>query len=219
MAWCFKGKEALLAEMRTFRLRVRYRKAGRLAMLSHLELTHALERMVRRSQLPFALTQGFSPHMKIAFGPALPVGVGGDEEVFDVTLTSYIAPAKAQAALARCAPADLAPQSCEYVETQAKAASVAFAVSGYEVSLSHPLRHLSVPSIMTVTRKGRERQLIPAEFIEESPVLTACGFTFSLRSRESGSLRADAFAQEFIQQSCDPDDPPSIIAFTRRTLR
>ena len=60
---------------RVFRLRVTYRKAGRLSMLSHLEVTHALERAVRRSGLPFALTQGFSPHMKLSFGSALPVGV------------------------------------------------------------------------------------------------------------------------------------------------
>ena len=93
-----------MAEARTFRLRVRYGKVGRLSMLSHLEITHALERLVRRSSLPFALSQGFSPHMKIAFGPALPVGVGGTDEVFDVTLTAYVAPDKALSALKARAP-------------------------------------------------------------------------------------------------------------------
>ena len=65
-----------MAEQQTFRMRITFAKQGRLALLSHLEIARALERAVRRAQLPFAVSQGFSPHMKIAFGAALPVGVG-----------------------------------------------------------------------------------------------------------------------------------------------
>ena len=73
-----------MADPRLFRLRVRYAKSGRLALLSHLEVVRALERAVRRARLPFAVTNGFSPHMRIAFGAALPVGVGGSDEFFDL---------------------------------------------------------------------------------------------------------------------------------------
>ena len=69
---------------KTFRLRCSYVEQGRLAMLSHLEVAHTLERTVRRAKLPFAISQGFSPHMKIAFGAALPVGVGSTWEIFDL---------------------------------------------------------------------------------------------------------------------------------------
>ena len=79
----------------SFRLRVCFAKRGRAAYLSHLEVAHALERAVRRAGLPYAITQGFSPHMKIAFGAALPVGIGGERELFDVYLTSYIPPEEA----------------------------------------------------------------------------------------------------------------------------
>ena len=63
-----------MAEKRLFRLRVTFCKQGRLALLSHLEVARALERAVRRAGLPYAVSQGFSPHMKIAFGAALPWG-------------------------------------------------------------------------------------------------------------------------------------------------
>ena len=69
-----------MADPSLFRLRVVFRKAGRLALLSHLEVARALERAVRRAGLPYAVSQGFSPHMRIAFGAALPVGVGGERE-------------------------------------------------------------------------------------------------------------------------------------------
>ena len=81
-----------MADPRLFRLRVTFRETGRLAMLSHLELARALERAVRRAQLPFAVSQGFSPHMRIAFGAALPVGVGGTAEIFDLFLTRRVPP-------------------------------------------------------------------------------------------------------------------------------
>ena len=85
--------------MADFRLRVTYAETGRLVMLSHLEIARALERAVRRAGLPYAVSQGFSPHMKQAFGSALPVGVGGLEEIFDVSLTDYVPPEEALARL------------------------------------------------------------------------------------------------------------------------
>ena len=57
-----------------FRLRVRYGKRDRLKYLGHLELIHTIERIVRRAGLPYAVTQGFSPHMRVGFSSALPVG-------------------------------------------------------------------------------------------------------------------------------------------------
>ena len=126
-------------EGRSFRLRVAYSKAGRLSMLSHLEITHALERIVRRSGLPFALSQGFSPHMKLSFGSALPVGVGSTCEVFDIVLTDYVAPSKAISALSEASPSGLMCESAEYVEPSAKAASVAFPYSIYEAEYDFPV--------------------------------------------------------------------------------
>ena len=73
-----------VADPSLFRLRVVFRKAGRLALLSHLEVARALERAVRRADLPYAVSQGFSPHMRIAFGAALPVGVGADAADFAI---------------------------------------------------------------------------------------------------------------------------------------
>lgn len=207
-----------MSDLRRFRLRVRYVKAGRLAMLSHLEVTHALERIVRRSGLPFALSEGFSPHMKMAFGPALPVGVGGSEEVFDVLLTAYVAPEKALDVLKEAAPADLAPFTAEYVEPSATAASVAFAESAYCVQLDGPLGSLVVPPEVTVVRKGKEKVLTVADYLVGEPSMDGNVLTFSLRSQQSGSLRADAFAHACLKASVPEGEAPAIVAFTRTKL-
>ncbi|MDR3307856.1 MAG: TIGR03936 family radical SAM-associated protein, partial [Coriobacteriales bacterium] len=76
----------------SFRLRINYRKAGRLRFLSHLEVVRALERTIRRAALPYAVSQGFNVHMKHAFGPALPVGTAGLDEYLDIWLRAYLPP-------------------------------------------------------------------------------------------------------------------------------
>jgi len=45
------------------------------------------ERTLRRSGLPLAFTQGHHPHLKMSFGPPLPLGFRSRAEVFDLELT------------------------------------------------------------------------------------------------------------------------------------
>lgn len=182
-------------EDRQFRLRVTYGKTGRLAMLSHLEVTHALERIVRRSGLPFALSCGFSPHMKMAFGSALPVGIGGTCEIFDLTLSDYVAPAKALDALKRSAPADMMPVEAEYVEPSAKAASVANPFSMYEVRFDSPVAGFEYPSQIEVVRKKKAKTLQVADYLVGEPVAEGCSMRFQLESKDTGSLRPDVFVK------------------------
>lgn len=118
-----------------FRLRVTYRKSGRLRHLSHLEVVHALERMVRRARLPFAVTQGFNPHLKAAFGPALPVGTAGEREYFDVWLRSYTDATEILRALQMSAPGDLAPIEARYVSDNAPSLTAALTIGNYEVEI------------------------------------------------------------------------------------
>jgi hypothetical protein len=76
--------------------------------------------MVRRAALPFAITQGFSAHMRLAFGPALAVGTAGEQERFDVLLREYVDVDSALAALKANAPSGFEPYHCEYVDLHVK---------------------------------------------------------------------------------------------------
>jgi radical SAM-linked protein len=51
---------------------------------SHLDLMRTWERALRRSGLPLAFTQGHRPHLKLSFGPPLPLGFRSRAEVFDL---------------------------------------------------------------------------------------------------------------------------------------
>lgn len=180
-------------ETRTFRLRVTYNKGGRLSYLSHLEITHALERMIRRSGLPYALTEGFSPHMKISFGSALGVGVGSTCEIFDVTLTDYIAPAKALAALQEFANESLMPVDARYVDARSKAASVAYPYSLYEARFASDVPDFEIPETVTVVRKKKEKTLDVDDYLIEDPIIDGASLFFQLESGDNGNLRPDIF--------------------------
>ncbi|WP_302964648.1 TIGR03936 family radical SAM-associated protein [uncultured Adlercreutzia sp.] len=198
-----------MADPRLFRLRVTFRETGRLAMLSHLELARALERAVRRAGLPYAVSQGFSPHMRIAFGAALPVGVGGTSEFFDLFLTDYVPPSKALAALQAASPADLMPTEACYVEPKAAAASVACPVSTYEVQLSAAPAALIVPEAITVVRKKKEKTLAVSDFLVGPVELDGATVRFTLEAKPTGSLRADAFVRELLTATVAADGAPA----------
>lgn len=178
---------------RTFRLRVTYNKTGRLAFLSHLEITHALERMIRRSKLPFALSEGFSPHMKISFGSALGVGVGGTCEIFDVVLKDYVSPAKALEALKKAASGFLLPIDAKYVDGRAPAASVAYPFSLYEARFIEDVPDFEIPETIKVVRKKKEKQFRVDEYLVDDPIIVGDALYFQLESKPEGNLRPDAF--------------------------
>jgi radical SAM family uncharacterized protein/radical SAM-linked protein len=74
----------------SIKLRVKFSKTGELRYLSHLEVITAFLRAMRRAKIPLIYSEGFHPHPKISFGPALPVGVRGTNEYFDIELPASI---------------------------------------------------------------------------------------------------------------------------------
>lgn len=193
-----------MSENTNFKVRVFFKKEGRLAMLSHLELARSLERAIRRAQLPYAISQGFSPHMKIAFGSALPVGVGGLNECFDLQLTRYIAPQQVLEALKKSSVADLMVFDCRLVSAREPSPSVAYPLSVYCAEFSRPIPDdLIVPTAITVIRKKKEKELQVNEFLAKGPTYENTLMNFTLLAKPSGSLRPDKFIQAMIKDSTD----------------
>lgn len=70
----------------TIRYRVRFTKTDRARFLSHLELTTAIIRALKRADFPLRYSSGFHPAPKLSFGPALGVGIAGLSECLDLEL-------------------------------------------------------------------------------------------------------------------------------------
>lgn len=67
------------------RVRVRFAKAGKLRFISAIDLGRVWERALRKADLPIAYSEGFSPHPKISFGDALPLGFASTAEFAELT--------------------------------------------------------------------------------------------------------------------------------------
>jgi radical SAM-linked protein len=75
----------MLNEMQQ-RFRITFRKGAEIKYISHLDLGRAWERALRRADVALAYSHGFSPHPRIFFASALPVGTTGRAEMLDIVV-------------------------------------------------------------------------------------------------------------------------------------
>lgn len=195
---------ALVAE-RGFRLRIAYAKSGRLRWLSHLEVVRALERGIRRAGLSYVVTQGFSPHMKIAFGPALPVGTGGNREYVDVWLREYVPAGEALGRLKGALPHGLQPAQARYVSDQLPSLTAGTLVGEYDVRVEGEevgservqaaLDALMESGELVVEHKGKTKVFDLARSIPKEPRVSdedgCVRVALTVRMGPQGSLRPD----------------------------
>jgi radical SAM-linked protein len=189
----------------TFRARVCFQKSGPLRHLSHLETVHACGRAARRARLPYAVTKGFSPHMRIAFGPALPVGTAGLGEYYDLWLRSYIPANDVLASLTSATPANLAPVNVVYVGERSASLTAALTIARYEVlveggeglseSLAGSLAAIVAEGVFAVEHKGKQKVFELASTLPKEPEVSSVnGATvvrLTTRMGERGSLRPE----------------------------
>lgn len=74
------------------RYRLRFRKKGNLCFIGHRDLLRAMERLLRRADLPVAKSQGFHPKPKVSYISALPLGFASDDEAMELILDEDWAP-------------------------------------------------------------------------------------------------------------------------------
>ncbi len=78
---------------------MRYSKRDKLRFVSAIDLGRVWERAVRKADLPVAYSEGFSPHPKISFTDALPLGYASTGEYAELTFAGGVHIASAMQAL------------------------------------------------------------------------------------------------------------------------
>lgn len=196
-----------------FRLRVCHRKSGRLSFLSHLEMARACERAARRARLPYAVSQGFTPRMRIAFGPALPVGTAGEREYFDLVLTRFVPPQTVCSSLTAVTASDLAPTACGYVQASEPSLAAALTIATYELDakggippedLQRALDALVRAGTLGIEHKGMRKVFDLAEALPKEPEVTSQGdrtvVHLTVRMGDRGSLRPEVLVRTALGQ-------------------
>ena len=71
-------------------IRVCFTKLNKLKYISHLDLQRAIHRMLVRSDLPIAYTEGFNPHPRLNIALPLSIYQEGERELFDFRIVSEV---------------------------------------------------------------------------------------------------------------------------------
>jgi radical SAM family uncharacterized protein/radical SAM-linked protein len=134
------------------KVRLQYSKNGKARYLSHLELTTALIRAMRRAEFPFRYSEGFHPAPRISFGPALRVGISGLKEYIDAELTHHINAEDALLALNRTLPEGLHANKLEILTGGEKS------LNSFIIGYMYEVKHNNLPDIEYFL--GREEVII-----------------------------------------------------------
>lgn len=89
------------------RIRVQYAKRGPMRFTSHRDFARAVERALRRAQVPIAFSQGFTPHPRISYASAAPTGAASEAEYLELGLQAPVEPTALVTALDAALPSGL----------------------------------------------------------------------------------------------------------------
>ena len=81
------------------KLRLRYAKRGRLRFTSHRDFQRALERALRRADVPMAYSAGFTPHPKVSYANAASTGAASEAEYVELQVAQRCDPDALRVAL------------------------------------------------------------------------------------------------------------------------
>lgn len=116
------------------RLRLMITKEEEIGYISHLDYARTIERSIRRAHIPAAYSEGFNPHMKIAFASALAVGVTSEAEYLDIELTNEVDFQSAVGALREHMPAGISIKQGTYVSPQTPALMAEVNLAAYRIT-------------------------------------------------------------------------------------
>ncbi len=110
-----------------------FEKKGRMVWFSHLDLQSTMQRALRRAELPVRFSQGFNPHVELAFATALSVGAESLCELMDVELAEEVAPADFLMRLNACLPEGLQVRRARLAQEGEPALAARLAEAEYAV--------------------------------------------------------------------------------------
>jgi radical SAM-linked protein len=163
-----RRQPAGLPDMST-RIRMKFTKSGRIRFLSHLDFMTLFQRAVVRAKAPIAFSQGFNPHPKIAFGPALPVGMESATEYLDLELDVFADLLQITKGLNNTLPEGVRILESRVVPKKAPSLSGSISRYMYEVAIAAPywdrieerVRDFLSRSSVLVSKEGKQKDIRP----------------------------------------------------------
>lgn len=180
------------------KVRLRFAKRGDLRLVSHHDLMRCVERVLRRAEIPMAVSQGFNPRPKVVFASALALGIEGRREVVEFDLAEPLEPAVLLHRVQAQAPAGLDFLTAEAVRpgkpAQVEAVHYAFDVPADRVDAARAAlaEFLARPSWpYTRRRPHRTTEIDLRAHVLRAELDPSGSLRFCLKMASSGSARPE----------------------------
>ena len=213
------------------RLRIRYTKSDPMHLLSHLDTARVFLRAMRRAKITLRMSQGFHPHPKISFGPALSVGMESKCEYIDVELDQFIDKDQFIQKLVRVLPGGITPTQARYIDSKAASLTSLSDQHSYQViigaksngvleKIGRPLKEATSQKVSEdlrndeiIIRRGKKNRLFDIKPYLTRLALTDCSeerveMEMVLKVPEQGSINPRQVLVSMLD--LDPEEIPSI---------
>jgi radical SAM-linked protein len=192
------------------RVRIRHAKRGRLRFSSHRDFQRALERALRRADVPVAFSAGFSPHPRISYTGAAPTGVASEAEYLEIALSEVLDVAGLRDALDAALPVGF--DVIEVVEVRTPA---------FVERLEASLWRIELPDVSREAAAAAAVALLAADLVEVSRMTKAGLRTFDARAavldlRETGIAGGCGILEVVVHHRTPTVRPDDVLAALRQ---
>lgn len=115
-----------------------FEKGERIRHIGHLDIQRSVQRGLRRSGLPVAYSNGFSPHILVTFASALSTGACGTREIMDVTLTEEVPAAEFLERMNKAMPPEMQLSEVRIVDQKHPALMACLRAAKYDLLIRDP---------------------------------------------------------------------------------
>lgn len=148
------------------KLRIEITKGEEIRYISHLDYAGTVEKAVRRAHLPAAYSEGFNPHMKIAFASALSLGVVSEAEYLDMELTEALPVESVLNALKAKMPPGIKLKQATYIPQAAPALMAVINWAEYTIKVPYKEGCQEQELLQAIAAFNQEEQVL---YVKESP--------------------------------------------------
>lgn len=118
-----------------FKYRAEITKEEEIRYISHLDYAALMGRAICRAKLPASYSEGFNPHLKMAFASALAVGVTSSAEYMDFELEEEMSPLEVAKRLTKALPPCVKVKNLRLMQGKPKALMAEVDTAEYRLKL------------------------------------------------------------------------------------
>ena len=187
------------------RVLLRFSRIGYVKYISQLEQIDFFRRALKRTTLPLAYTNGFSPQVKAAFGPAIAVGYESDCEYVDLSLTQKVDLAIIKREISKILPEGYKLFDAKYIPLRLPSIEglinlAKYTVKGIKLEQNYLEQYLKQDKILvTKEKKGKPTIIDIKEIIKSIQIIDSNSFSIIIRFIPTKNVKLEKVLQNLLK--------------------